>query len=74
MPHCFCIAALVSPTSLSHGHGPPRFPCAGADWAAALLHELRSGDSGTTQRREWVLRASAADLLLGSVTIIAQAG
>ena len=40
--------------------------------AAALLRELRSGDSGTTQRREWVLRASAADPLLG--TMITQAG
>lgn len=40
--------------------------------AAALLRELRSGHAGTTQRREWVLRASAADPLLG--TLITQAG
>lgn len=35
--------------------------------AAALLRELRTGDAGTTQRREWVLRASAADPLLGAL-------
>jgi hypothetical protein len=33
----------------------------------ALLRELRTGDAGTTQRREWVLRASAADPLLGAL-------
>ena len=35
--------------------------------AAALLRELRSADAGTTQRREWILRASAADPLLGAM-------
>jgi hypothetical protein len=35
--------------------------------AAALLRELRIGDARTTQRREWVLRASAADPLLGAL-------
>ena len=35
--------------------------------AAALLRELRAGDPATTQRREWVLRASAADPLLGAL-------
>jgi hypothetical protein len=35
--------------------------------AAALLRELRSGDAGTTQRREWILRATAADPLLGKL-------
>ena len=40
--------------------------------AAALLRELRSGEAGTTQRREWILRASAADPLLGAM--ITQAG
>jgi len=40
--------------------------------AAALLRELRSGDAGTTQRREWILRATAADPLLGK--LITQAG
>jgi two-component SAPR family response regulator len=35
--------------------------------AAALLRELRTGDAGTTQRREWVLRASAADPVLGAL-------
>jgi len=35
--------------------------------AAALLRELRSADAGTTQRREWVLRATAADPLLGAL-------
>ena len=37
--------------------------------AAALLRELRSGDAGTTQRREWILRATAADPLLGTLLI-----
>ncbi|HSC64987.1 MAG TPA: hypothetical protein VLD35_15200 [Caldimonas sp.] len=40
--------------------------------AAALLRESRGGGAGTTQRRERMLRASAADPLLG--TLIAQAG
>ena len=35
--------------------------------AAALLRELRSGDAGTTQRREWILRATAADPALGTL-------
>ena len=37
--------------------------------AAALLRELRSGDAGTTQRREWILRATAADPALGALLI-----
>ena len=32
-----------------------------------VTRELRTGDAGTTQRREWVLRASAADRLLGAL-------
>ena len=33
--------------------------------AAALLREMRTGNAATTQRREWALRASAADPFLG---------
>jgi two-component SAPR family response regulator len=35
--------------------------------AAALLRELRSEDAGTTQRRGWFLRATAADPALGAL-------
>jgi hypothetical protein len=37
--------------------------------AAALLRELRSGDAASTQRREWMLRATAADPALGALLI-----
>ena len=35
--------------------------------AAALLRELRSADARTTRRKEWVLRANAADPLLATL-------